>query len=210
MSDEDYNSVLMKSAKPRRPATEKRRRDILDAALKCFLESGVAGTSIEQIRKRSGASHGSIYHLFRSKDEIALTLFVEGMQVYHEKIVRAVDATTTARELIGAIVAAHMEDVVSNPPLSIYLTRLGMADDDGQIDRQYQAANDQFVDAIWMRLEPFVERGEIARLPKEIYFSLITGPAAHLCRGWLRGRVQFDLLSAVDSLADAAWKSLQP
>jgi len=209
MSTDSCNPVAQKTA-ARRPATEKRRREILDAALSCFLQHGVAGTSIEQIRAKSKASHGSIYHLFRSKDEIALTLFIEGMQVYHRKIVRAVEQETTAQGVIHAIVATHLKDVLVDPSLSIYLTRMGMVDDLGQIDQQYRLASDEFVQEIWLQLEPYVERGEIARFPKEIYFSLIIGPTAHLSRSWLRGRIEFDLLSATENLADAAWKSLQP
>ncbi|HTO27428.1 MAG TPA: TetR family transcriptional regulator, partial [Devosia sp.] len=41
-----------------------RRRQILDAALSAFLERGYAATSIADIRARSGASTGSIYHFF--------------------------------------------------------------------------------------------------------------------------------------------------
>jgi AcrR family transcriptional regulator len=190
-------------------STEKRRREILDAALTCFLKSGVAGTTIEQIRAASKASHGSIYHLFGSKDEIALTLFVEGMQLYHEKIVQAMEHETTARGLVQAIVTTHLKDVLEDPALSIYLTRMNMADDLGHLSQQFRLLNDEFAQEIWLRLEPFVERGEMVRLPMELYFSLIIGPTSHLARSWLRGRVDFDPLSVIEHMAGAAWKSLQ-
>ncbi len=194
----------------RRDLTEKRRREILDAALKCFLENGVEGTTIEQIRAASKASHGSIYHLFRSKDEIAITLFVEGMHVYHEEIMRALEHETTAYGSIRAIVAAHLKSVADDPSLAMYLTRLGMADDLGEISDQYRLLNKQFVQAIWAHLKPYVDRGEMVRLMPEFYFSLIVGPAAHLARSWLRGHIEYELVSALDEVAEAAWKSLQP
>ncbi len=203
------NNRPVKKMSGRRSATWKRRREILDAALQCFLQNGVAATTIGQIRSASNASHGSIYHLFRSKDEIALTLFVEGMQVYHEKIVQAIRNETTARGVIGAMVTTHLEDTVSDRALSIYLTRMGMAEELGEISDQYRSLNNEFAQEIWSRLEPFVERGEMIRVPRELYFSLIIGPAAHLSRSWLRGRIDFDLLSATDRLADSACQSLQ-
>lgn len=194
----------------RRHATEHRRQEILNAALACFLESGVAGATIEQIRLASKASHGSIYHLFRSKDEIALTLFIDGMRAYHRKLLDAAEKKRSARGKIRAMIATHLQGVVDDPRLALYLTRLGMADDSGAIDEQYQSLNDEFTQAVWNQIQPFVERGEIVRHPKELYFSLIIGPCAHLSRNWLRGRVQCDLVAATDSLADAAWKSLRP
>ena len=33
-----------------------RRRDILEAALRGFAEKGLAGTTVEEVRRRSGAS----------------------------------------------------------------------------------------------------------------------------------------------------------
>ena len=194
----------------RRPSTERRRREILDAALDCFLKNGVEGTTIEQIRLVSKASLGSIYHLFRSKDELALTLFVEGMQLYQRKIIRALERETTALGCIRTIIATHLQDVLDDPPLSIYLTRLGMADGLGKVDEQFRSLNDEFAEAVWMHLEPFVDRGELVRLPTELYFALIVGPAAHLARSWLRGHTDCDLISAADHLAEAAGNSLRP
>lgn len=199
--------------RPKKPqvseATKKRRREILDAALRCFLRHGVAGTTIEQICAESGASSGSIYHLFSGKSEIALTLFVEGMRKYHEKIVQALKGKTTARTAIRAIIATHLQDNVDEPARSLFETRMGMADEIEQIGEQYRQLNDEFSEAIWRHLKPFVDRGELTRLRPELYFSLIIGPSAHLVRSWFRERVSFDLLSATDDLAEAAWKSLR-
>jgi len=197
-----------KSAQRRIPA-EQRRREILDAALACFLKDGVAATTIEQIRRASSASHGSIYHLFRSKDEIALTLFVEGMQAYQTKMLAALEKTSTAKECIRAIISMHLNDVADDPALALYLTRLGMADDIGEISDRYRTLNDEFARAVWSHLKPFVDRGELIRLPPELYFSLIIGPATHLSRNWLRGRIEHNLTAAADELAEAAWKSLR-
>lgn len=203
-------SLPSEKKKGRRVSTERRRREILDAALRCFLKNGVTGTTIEQIRVASKASHGSIYHLFRSKDEIALTLFIEGMHDYHRKILQALENETTAQGCVRAMITAHLQDVADDPPLAIYLTRLGMADDLGEINDQYRSLNENYVQSVWPHLEPFVDRGEMVRLPPELYISLIVGPAIHLCRSWLRGRIDDDLFSSADQLVEAAWKSLQP
>lgn len=208
MSNQSISTVKTKNG--RRISTEQRRREILDAALACFLKNGVEGTTIEQIRIASKASHGSIYHLFRSKDEIALTLFIEGMHDYHGKILRALEKETTAYGYVRAMITAHLQDVKDDPPLALYLTRLGMADDLGEISDQYRSLNDDYIQSVWPHLERFVEQGEIVRLPPELYISLILGPAIHLCRSWLRGRTNHDLFSAADNLIEAAWKSLQP
>src|SRR5690606_12881765 len=120
------------------------------------------------------------YHLFPSKDEIALTLFVDGMRAYHQKVLDAVEKKRTARGMIRAMIATHLQEIVHEPRLALYLTRLGMADDSGEISEQYKTLYAEFAQAVWEHLKPFVERGEIVRLPEELYFSLIIGPCAHL------------------------------
>ena len=193
----------------RRPATEKRRREILDAALSCFLNKGYAGTTIEDIRNLSKASHGSIYHQFRSKDEIAYVLFIEGMQDYHQEVLKSLESVTDLKEVLHAIIHTHIRITVENPEVSLYLTQISMADDVGDIEEQYKSLNDDFANDIWLTLKPFIEKNLIRKLPGELYFSIIIGPAAHLCRSWLRKRVQTNPMESVDDLTEAAWYSLR-
>lgn len=195
---------------PRREATARRRTEILNAALRLFLRQGVEPTTVEQIRDASGASIGSIYHLFRSKDEIAHTLFVEGMDRYHRRVLAAVRREHTARGRIRAVVAAHLRFTAEEPELALYLTRLGMTDAPSDIAAECLAAHAAFSRDLYACLRPHIERGELADLPAELYFSLLVGPASHLARSWLRGRYQGDPLAAIDVLARAAWQSLLP
>lgn len=64
-----------------------RRSQILDAALDCFQDNGYQLTTIAQIRAKSGASTGSIYHLFAGKPAIAHALIskaIEGWRLYSD------------------------------------------------------------------------------------------------------------------------------
>jgi AcrR family transcriptional regulator len=188
------NHALSTKAKPpvrRREATDQRRREILDAALKLFLRQGIPATTMPQICTESGASTGSVYHLFGGKDEIAMTLFVEGMLNYEKKMLHSIESKKTLRDCIRALIATHLQHIVDNPPLSMYLARLGIAEDQGEISEQYRKLNNHFSQTIWSHLKPFVERGEMIRLSRELYFSLS------------------DLVSATEPLAEAAWKSLR-
>ena len=54
--------------------TERSRHLILDAAGAVFSEKGFAGTSVEEIAVRAGLARKTVYNLFASKEEIALTI----------------------------------------------------------------------------------------------------------------------------------------
>src|SRR3954470_18901979 len=49
---------------------ERRRRQILDAARRCFVRKGVHETSMQDIFAESGLSAGAVYRYFKSKNEI--------------------------------------------------------------------------------------------------------------------------------------------
>ena len=53
---------------------DKRRNQILSAALKVFSERGFAATKISNIASEAGLSHGLMYHYFKTKDEIFVEL----------------------------------------------------------------------------------------------------------------------------------------
>ncbi|WP_198669287.1 TetR/AcrR family transcriptional regulator [Blastomonas sp. UPD001] len=57
--------------------TEKRRRQVLDAATQCFREKGFAGASIADICREAGMSPGHLYHYFASKDDIVAAIAEE-------------------------------------------------------------------------------------------------------------------------------------
>src|SRR3954471_16108890 len=90
-----------------------RQQAILDAALGAFLEKGVLATTIEDVRERSGASVGSIYHHFGSKEGIAAALFVEGMRSYQDGAVEALRAKG-----VRGFVRRHVRWVAANPRLA--------------------------------------------------------------------------------------------
>ena len=62
---------------PRQDATRARRKSVLDAALDCFSEYGLEGTTVQHIQKRAECSIGSLYHHFGSKEGLAQALIEE-------------------------------------------------------------------------------------------------------------------------------------
>jgi AcrR family transcriptional regulator len=83
-----------------------RRQAILEAAQAVFLAHGVAAASMEEIRDRSGASIGSIYHHFRDKEGIAEALHARVLDGYQAGFLAAL-AGRGAREGVQAVVEHH-------------------------------------------------------------------------------------------------------
>ena len=193
---------------PQRKRTSKRRRDILDASLRCFMRHGIEAATIEQIREASGASSGSIYHHFGSKQAIAVALYLDGMDELSHVLRGAMQEQNDLRQGIRDVIAAYLHWVSANRDWALYLLRVATADltkeDAGAIDEINRRSREDL--AHWLR--PFVERGEIESLPDELCASLIYGAATHFARHWLVGRLKLRVDDVVERLAAAAWASL--
>lgn len=199
----------MKTPTTKKPRPGSRKHQILDAALSCFLRQGVEVTTIEEIRRASGASLGSIYHHFGSKEAIALAVYSELIEDYQAHALAALRRETAAREGIRAVIAAHLGWVQSNANRSLYLTRVEIADPTGPAAGRIAAYLQGFAGAVYAWLRPFIDRGEVVAIPPALTVPLILGPTSSFARQWLAHRLDLDTQSVVDTLAEAAWNSLR-
>src|SRR5215472_5889793 len=176
------------------------RRVILRAALECFADKGFAETTLDDVRKRSGISIGSIYHHFGSKEQIGGALYLEGLRDYQQSITSALRQSSEARSAIRGIAISHLEWVRINPAWSEYLfenrrTRF-LAAIELQIKRLNRVAFREWTSL----LDEYQRRGEILRLPLEVTVSILIGPAQQFARIWLGRRAQIDIAASTAPL----------
>lgn len=187
-----------------------RRSEILAAALDAFAAHGVAGTSIDEIRRCSGASVGSIYHRFPGgKDAIAGTLYVNGLRDYQDGFVQILRQAPSTRDGVECAVEHHLDWIAENPDLSRFIL-LGR---DARVvvatELPLRDINRRFFTAVrsWMR--PRVAAGELRDLPPELVTALWIGPSQDFARYWLAGQSRTTPQAASPVLAAAAWRALR-
>jgi len=88
---------------------EQRKSHILDAARALLLEKGLNATSINQIAKRSELSVGAIYFYFKDKEELFAALQLEGLELLHQAIRKAVPKKATPEKKIRSIAQAYQQ-----------------------------------------------------------------------------------------------------
>jgi AcrR family transcriptional regulator len=181
-----------------------RKQEILDAALRGFAEKGLAGTTVDEVRRRSGASVGSIYHHFGDKEGIAAALYVETLRDYQAGFVAVVDEGRGAERTVKALVRYHLRWVEADPDRARFLLS-------GHPPRATEAiaeANRAGFRATADWIDRQARAGRIAPLPLDVFYSVLVGPAQEFCRHWLEGRMRTPIRSAERSLAAAAWRAL--
>ncbi|OWW20343.1 TetR/AcrR family transcriptional regulator [Noviherbaspirillum denitrificans] len=187
-----------------------RKQEILDAALACFTEHGVEATTIEMIRERSQASVGSMYHHFGNKESIAATLYVEALVEHHAWQQSLLEKARTAEDGVKAIAFAYIDWVSANPDKARFvLYNRSVLAKTPQADELKERTRKQYTEILaWF--QPYVARGELKKVPQELYASLITGAAHDYARMWLSGRARTDIKAYREVLAEAAWSTVKP
>ena len=199
----------MPSAGIRAAASAARRAAILHAALDLFLHKGYAATTMDDLRQRSGASIGSIYHHFGTKELVASALYVGGLRDYQDGYVRELERHEDAEPAVKAVVAHHLQWIVANRKLAKFLFHHREPELELASKRPLRAANRRFFGAVACWLDRQAARGVIRRLPHDLYYGLWIAPAQEFSRAWLLGRTTTPIDKAAAVLGDAAWQALR-
>lgn len=173
--------------------TGKRRDEIIQAALTCFVEQGFANTTMEDIRRRSEASTGSIYHHFKSKEQLATAVYLEGIVDYQAGFTAQLDRNRSARKGIAAVIQYHLRWVEEHIEWAHYLFQMRHADFITAAEDAIAEQNREFYEHIQHWLDARYDTGELRRLPFEAVLLIIVSPCFGLARLWLSGQVETDL-----------------
>ena len=171
-----------------------RRQAILDVALELFLDDGREAT-IDEICRRSGASNGSAYHHFGSKDGIAAELTTRFLGDYQEGFLAALEQGG-----VRDAVAHHLRWVAGHPDWARFLLRHATGGERlTELNRAFYA-----------QVDDWFARHRVRALPRDVRAAILIGPAQELSRAWLDGRSTTPPDDAAEALGEAAWRALKP
>jgi AcrR family transcriptional regulator len=186
-----------------------RKEAVLEAALQCFEELGYEATSIEDIRARSGASIGSIYHHFGRKEVIAAALYMDALERYRAGMRSEVAQARSARSLVRSIVQHHLDWAVENPARARYLIQMRRSESVKEIEGALRASTAAFLGEMRDQLARWIEREEVVDLPMHVFAAVVIGPAQEILRHWAQRPKEINLRAVRDLLADAAWRAVR-
>ena len=208
----------MTTAAPRRsrPRGETRRAQILDAATAVFLEHGYAGTTMDLVVARAGASKATIYTFFGGKAGLFSALIDERAERILAGFPDIEIENVDIRAALTDIARRYM-DVAMNPE-AIGLFRLMLTEGPRSPDLAsnfYRVGQDRVTASLAKALCAWARRGRIsAGVPDRLatqFFDLVRGEL-HL--RVVTGLMPDDLAEAVESNIEHAvttfWRAVDP
>lgn len=197
-----------------RERLEERERVILDAAARLFASSGFHATSTRRIAAEAAVSEGTVFHYFRSKNDLMLAIldrfYSETLNPGAEAILDSVMAT---RDRLRALALHHTRALAADKALMLRLLQVYTGVDlelrDAGSESPLRNLNRTYVGYLDRILREGVERrdlrGEPALRPlRDLFFGTLEyGLRTHLYRHGEEG-----LEAYVDTLLDPLWHGL--
>jgi len=104
-----------------------RRRQIVDAALRCLAKGGFGAFTVSEICAEAGISHGLINHYFASKEELLVTAYRQVTDSLAEwtKVTLARSAREPEDKLQAIVEASFAPEIFNEQNLAIWLALWG-------------------------------------------------------------------------------------
>ncbi len=146
-----------------RKQPEVRRRQLIDAAIRCLGRGGLSAFTIDNIRREAGVSRGLINHHFDGKDDLLAAVY-EAMTVYLAEAPRAsLDAAgLTPVKRLNALIAASFEaEAFDRSQLRAWLALWGEVSTNPRLQALHRERYDRYRDGLALAIAAIA--GERAR-----------------------------------------------
>lgn len=194
----------------REEASAERRAAILSAALTVIDEQGLHTTTINDIRRRSGASVGSIYHHFGDREGLFYALYVESLADCFAFLLTNLQACDSAQAGIFALVESYLGWVEAHPQEAAFIYEASQGDLLRSYREEILAFKHNFYGEAFAWMLPFIQAGDLIELPPWAYDAILLGPAHEFARRWLGGLRELPMAEARAIIATAVWRAIQP
>ncbi|MDN5751455.1 MAG: TetR/AcrR family transcriptional regulator [Pseudonocardia sp.] len=181
------------------------REAIVQAALRCVAGGDWEGTSLQTVRQRAGVSNGSLFHHFRTRQDLTAAVIAAALEEHQRVLLEELSADAASG--VAGVVRRHLRWVHDNQAVARLL--LSAAPDvlRSSMSEPVLEANRRFFEAVaeWLREHGWQTRPELG-----VVLALWIGPAQEYSRQWLAAPGKPAPTTAADDLALGAWTALAP
>jgi len=186
------------------------RSRILAAALKLFVEQGYFNTNVPDLSRDSKCSVGSIYHNFKSKEEVATALYEEGISAFRRALQNSLTPSSGVEEVVKTVVVSFLKFSEANYQLSKYMWLCRHNEFiTGIIRHPTRVGFDKLGRILTKTFKEGIRNGKMRDLRANIIWSIAFGIPLAYVRDWLDGYNTEPPSAVADSLAEICWQALK-
>lgn len=180
----------------------------LAAAKSLFAERGYEAVSTAEICTNANISNGSLFHYFKSKEGIAVAVFVELVRDYQAQISEELASTTLAAEGISAFIRAHNLWIENDPEGARILFNGHHPSWSNAALKEIRSQNQAFGQTMHSWLQGLSDGDRLKDWSIALIMASLIGPTQMLCRAWLAGQSKMPPSANIDALTRLAHRAL--
>ena len=158
---------------------QRRRAEILHAALRAFRENGYHATTLEDIAEHLGVRKTALYHYFPDKEAILYECHRESLTEL-ERLMKEARELDTASEQLAHVIREHvrvMTDTLEGSPLAFEVTAFSP-----ERQKEMIAARDRYEHELRRIIDRGIEEGEFRRVDSKIAVFAVLGAINWIAR----------------------------
>jgi AcrR family transcriptional regulator len=173
------------------------------AAIRLFVEKGVAETSVRDIARAVDISEGALYRHFVSKDDLVWKAFEHHYLAFAERLQTLADAEATTRARVAAMIRGFCQAHDESPALFRFLLFV----QHGQLARLADDARTP-VQVMQTVIEAGIASGELPRQEAALATALVFGVVLQPVTFAAHGGLPTGMAAICDRLINAAWAAI--
>lgn len=147
-----------------------KKDEILKAALRLFTESGFHATPTSKIASEAGVANGTLFHYFKTKDDLILALYTKHQNELRLFIDRHTTKNNSIDSTFHAFYISTINWIYENQTAFQFILQFHQSPFYQLIPREYISQNESFLVEL---LQKGLNEGAIKQLPIELLHSLI-------------------------------------
>ena len=191
-------------------STKDKRLRIMNTALHLFVEQGYFNTNVPKLAQAAGVSVGTIYHYFRSKEDVAAALFVRHIGAYRARMLGVLEEARSLEAQVKTAVRETLIFIERDPEVARFL---------------FFARHDEFISADNTHLRPVdrddlnkymhkflrqgMREGSLRKIPMQAAIATLMGIPFRYGQLWLEGAYKARPTLMGETLAECAWDALR-
>lgn len=191
-------------------ARERRRREILESAVRVFAEHGFFAARIREIAAGAGVAEGTIYLYFDGKDDLLLTAFREKVAEFCASVRDVLPSGLPFAERLARFVRLQFESIEADPPLATVLLL-----ESRQSSKFYGGAVRDVLRAYASAIDELLEGGAAegairADVDLPLARRMLIGALEEIELEWLLGDRSRPLAPSAVAVAETFFRGLRP
>jgi AcrR family transcriptional regulator len=163
----------------------RKERAIRDKALDLIVKDGLAGFSMQKLARAADVSPATIYIYFRGRDDLIMSLYRDESRKMADETLAGFDPAMSFAEGLRVQWINRARYCLQNPREAHFIEQ--MRHSPFHL-REGSAHHGTFVAAMRAFCEGAIRRGELIRIPVEVYWSIAFAPLYQLVKFHVHGR----------------------